>query len=147
MHAPRWYPTNTSLGNGDVLVTSGQMDPARGYLGLPQVFQAASNTWQDLSSAQLILPLYPRMILAPNGKVFYAGESTQSRYLDTTGTGQWTAVAKTKSTVVRDYGSAVQYGDGKIVIMGGGNPPTATTEVIDLNAATPAWRRRRIHRR
>ena len=140
MHAPRWYPTNTSLGNGDVLVTSGQMDPARGYLGLPQVFQAASNTWQDLSSAQLILPLYPRMILAPNGKVFYAGESTQSRYLDTTGTGQWTAVAKTKSTVVRDYGSAVQYGDGKIVIMGGGSPPTATTEVIDLNAATPAWR-------
>jgi len=116
------------------------MDPARGYNGLPQVFQAATNTWQDLSSAQLILPLYPRMILAPNGKVFYAGESPQSRYLDTTGTGQWTTVAKTNSAVVRDYGSAIQYGDGKIVIMGGGNPPTATTEVIDLNAATPAWR-------
>src|SRR5215472_4174582 len=140
MQFPRWYPTNTALANGDMLVTSGQMDPARGINGMPQIWQAATSTWQDLSSAQLILPLYPRMFLAPNGKVFYAGEATQSRYLDTTGTGQWTAVAKTNSTVVRDYGSAVQYGDGKILIMGGGNPPTPTAEVIDLNATTPVWR-------
>jgi Domain of unknown function (DUF1929)/Protein of unknown function (DUF1573)/Kelch motif len=140
MGPPRWYPTTTTLANGDVLVTSGQIDPARGYVAFPQIWQAATGTWQDLNSAQLILPLYPRTFLAPNGKVFYAGESPLSRYLDTTGTGQWTAVAKTNSTVVRDYGSAVQYGDGKILIMGGGNPPTATAEVIDLNSATPAWR-------
>jgi galactose oxidase len=140
MGPPRWYPTTTALANGDVLVTSGQIDPARGYVSFPQIWQAATGTWQDLSSAQLILPLYPRTFLAPNGKVFYAGESPQSRYLDTTGTGQWTAVAKTNSTVDRDYGSAVQYGDGKILIMGGGNPPTATAEVIDLNATTPVWR-------
>jgi len=138
MGPPRWYPTATTLANGDVLVTSGQMDPARGYVPLPQIWQAATGTWQDLNSAQLILPLYPRTFLAPNGKVFYAGEAIQSRYLDTTGTGQWTAVAKASG--VRDYGSAVQYGDGKILIMGGGNPPTVTAEVIDLNAATPAWR-------
>jgi len=78
------------------------------------------------------------MFLAPNGKVFYAGEATQSRYLDATGTGQWSVVAK--SSTNRDYGSAVQYGDGKILIVGGGNPPTATAEVIDLNAPNPAWR-------
>jgi hypothetical protein len=140
MHAPRWYPTNTTLANGDVLVTSGQTDPARGYNGLPQIWQAATGDWQDLSSAQLIVPLYPRMFLAPNGKVFYAGESPQSRYLSTTGTGQWSLVAKTNFPTVRDYGSAVQYGDGKILIMGGGSPPTATAEVIDLTALTPAWR-------
>jgi hypothetical protein len=140
MGPPRWYPTTTTLANGDVLVTSGQSDPARGYVTFPQIWQAATETWQDLNSAQLILPLYPRTILAPNGKVFYAGESPQSRYLDTTGTGQWTGVAKTNSTVDRDYGSAVQYGDGKVLIMGGGSPPTATAEVIDLNATTPLWR-------
>lgn len=139
MHSPRWYPTNTTLANGDVLVTSGQIDPARGHTGLPQIWQAATETWQDLSSAQLILPLYPRIFLAPNGKVFYAGESVQSRYLDTSGTGQWSLVAT--SSTVRDYGSAVQYGDGKIMIVGGGNPPTATAEVIDLNALSPAWRK------
>jgi len=138
MESPRWYPTNTSLANGDILVTSGQIDPVRGISGLPQIWQAATATWQDLSSAQLIVPLYPRMLLAPNGKVFYAGEAPQSRYLDTTGTGQWTLVAK--SSTYRDYGSAIQYGDGKVLIVGGGSPPTATAEVIDLNAPTPAWR-------
>ena len=29
--------------------------------------------------------------------------------------------------------------DGKVVIIGGGDPPTATVEMIDLNAASPAW--------
>src|ERR1700733_4843236 len=138
MQAPRWYPTNTGLANGDILVTSGQIDPVRGINGLPEIWQAATSTWQDLSSAQLIVPLYPRMFLAPNGKVFYAGEAPQSRYLDTTGTGQWSLVAQ--SNMNRDYGSAIQYGDGKILIVGGGNPPTSTAEVIDLNAPTPAWR-------
>jgi hypothetical protein len=138
MQSPRWYPTNTTLANGDILVTSGQIDPVRGINGLPQIWQVATSTWQDLSSAQLIVPLYPRMFLAPNGKVFYAGEAPQSRYLDTTGTGQWSLVAK--SSTNRDYGSAVQYGEGKILIVGGATPPTATAEVIDLNAPTPAWR-------
>jgi hypothetical protein len=138
MQSPRWYPTNTTLANGDVLVTSGQIDPVRGINGLPQIWQAATSTWQDLNSAQLILPLYPRMFLAPNGNVFYAGEAPQSRYLNTTGTGEWSLVAK--SSTSRDYGSAVQYGDGKILIVGGRNPPTATAEVIDLTAPTPAWR-------
>jgi hypothetical protein len=32
------------------------------------------------------------------------------------------------------------YGDGKVLVMGGGDPPTSTAEVIDLNAATPSWR-------
>jgi len=138
LESPRWYPTNTALANGDILVTSGQIDPVRGYTGLPQIWQAATSTWEDLNTAQLIVPLYPRMLLAPNGKVFYAGEAPQSRYLDTAGTGQWSLVAK--STTYRDYGSAVQYGDGKVLIVGGGNPPAATGEVIDLNAPTPAWR-------
>ena len=140
MYAARWYPTNTTLANGDVLVTSGQSDPYRGIVALPQVWQAATGTWQDLSSAQLILALYPRTFLAPNGKVFYAGDSPQSRYLDTSGTGTWTLVAKTIFAGIRDYGSAVQYGVGKILIVGGGAQPTATAEVIDLTAATPAWR-------
>jgi hypothetical protein len=34
----------------------------------------------------------------------------------------------------------VQYLPGKILLAGGGNPPTATAEVIDLNSPTPAWR-------
>ena len=91
MNAGRWYPTNTLLANGDVLVMSGAADKARNTL--PQVWQAAAGTWRSLTSAQLGFPLYPNMFLAPNGKVFYAGPSAETRYLDTSGTGAWSLVA------------------------------------------------------
>ena len=32
------------------------------------------------------------------------------------------------------------YADGKIMLVGGADPPTATAEVIDTNVAAPAWR-------
>jgi hypothetical protein len=138
MNKGRWYPTTTVLPNGDVLVTSGDVSGITHANPLPQVFQFSSNTWRSLTSAQLVLPLYPLMFVAPNGKVFYAGNSSQSRYLDTTGTGTWTSVANTRFSS-RDYGPGVMYDQGKVLIVGGGDPPTATAETIDLTAATPAW--------
>ena len=139
MNAARWYPTNTTLSNGDVLVTSGEISTSAGVNTLPQVWQAAEQSWRDLTTAQLALGLYPRMFLAPNGKVFYATPDSPSRYLDTTGTGSWTAVANLNFNS-RDYDTAVMYAPGKILTAGGADPPTATAEVIDLNAASPAWK-------
>jgi hypothetical protein len=37
-------------------------------------------------------------------------------------------------------GSAVMYAPGKILYAGGGDPPTASAEVIDLNQSSPSWR-------
>ena len=34
-------------------------------------------------------------------------------------------------------GSAVMYAPGKILYAGGGDPPTSSAEVIDLNQASP----------
>lgn len=137
MNQGRWYPTNTTLANGDVLVVSGQIDPSIGNDALPQVWQAGSNTWRNLTTAQLTQPLYPSMFLLPNGKVFNAGPSQTTRSLDTTGTGAWTFVAYSKYGS-RDYGPAVMYQPGKIILIGGGGP-TNTAETIDMNAASPAW--------
>ena len=81
---------------------------------------------------------YPQMFLAPNGKVFNSGETTTTRYLDTAGTGAWTVVAN-RVGPNRDYGSAVMYAPGKILVMGGGDPPTNTAEVIDLTQSSPSW--------
>jgi Domain of unknown function (DUF1929)/Kelch motif len=139
MNAGRWYPTNTTLANGDALVISGSINSSSNVNTLPQVWQAATQTWRDLTSAQLALPLYPRMFLAPNGKVFYATAESPSRYLDTSGTGSWTPVANLNFNY-RDYDTAVLYDTGKVFVAGGGDPPTATVEVIDLNAASPSWR-------
>src|SRR5262245_45981808 len=139
MNAGRWYPTNTTLVNGDVLVVSGEVDMTVGVNALPQVFEAATGTWRDLTDAQLRLELYPYMHVAPNGWVFNSGPSLTTRYLDPSGTGRWTTAADRRDGF-RDYGGSVMYAPGKIVAMGGDDPPRATAEVIDLNAPTPTWR-------
>jgi hypothetical protein len=78
-------------------------------------------------------------ILAPNGKVFVAGPNADTYYLDCSGLGAWTFVQNHKLGIQRSYGSAVQYADGKILVIGGGDPPTNTCETIDLNQPTPTW--------
>src|SRR4029453_422871 len=60
MNNPRWYPTNTTLPNGDVLVTSGKF-PVKQLNRLPQVWQVASGTWRNLTGAQQAIPMYPWM--------------------------------------------------------------------------------------
>jgi len=140
MNAGRWYPTTTTLANGDVLVVSGRIDDISTENRLPQVFQVDSGTWRDLTNAQISLDLYPRMFLAPNGRVFNSSPSTVTRYLNTSGTGSWTVVTNRSVNIFRDYDSAVMYDNGKVLVVGGGDPPTNTAEVIDLNASTPAWR-------
>ena len=79
------------------------------------------------------------MFLAPNGKVFLAGFPQTSRYLDVSGTGTWTTVGD-RQVADRTMGSAVMYAPGKILYVGGGDPPTSSAEVIDLNQGSPSWR-------
>ncbi|HZV99039.1 MAG TPA: galactose oxidase-like domain-containing protein, partial [Methylophilaceae bacterium] len=141
MNQGRWYPTTQLLPNGDVVVVSGDVDITTGSNPLPQVWQIATGTWRSLTNAQLKLPLYPYLFLAPNGRIFDAGPSISSRYLDTAGTGAWSFVGNHVFTSrSRTYGAAVMYQPGKILNVGGGDPPTAVTEVIDLNAGSPKWR-------
>jgi hypothetical protein len=140
MNTGRWYPTVTALPNGDVLVVSGDINANTNVDVLPQVFQMSTKTWRNLTTAQLSQPLYPNMLVAPNGKVFNAGPARQSRYLNTSGTGSWSNVAVLNFGGSRDYGPSVIYDVGKVLDVGGSDPPTATAEIIDLNATTPAWK-------
>ena len=134
----RYYPTITSLPNGEVLAVSGH-DTTLSVVTIPEVWNGSG--WRRLTTAPLSIPspYYPAMFVAPNGKVFLAGFPQTSRYLDVTGTGQWTTVAD-RNVADRTMGSAVMYAPGKILYAGGGDPPTASAEVIDLNQASPAWR-------
>lgn len=154
MNAGRWYPSNVTLANGDVVVMGGTISPTLANT-LTQVWQSSSNTWRNLDGARLgQLPdyadIYPWNFLAPNGRVFVAGPQKVARYLDVTGSGTWIDVASS-TLQYRDYGSAVMFGNGKIMIVGG-NPldpnlntaptviPSASAEVIDFNVDTPSWR-------
>src|SRR5207249_2519305 len=135
MAAGRWYPTNTTLPDGEV-VTIGGTDTAGADVTIPEVWNGTA--WRQLTTAALALPLYPRAFVAPDGRIFYAGELQQSLYLDVSGTGQWTA-GPMRQFGRRDYGSAVMYEPGKVLYAGGGDPPTNTAEIIDLNQPNPAW--------
>ena len=63
--------------------------------------------------------LYPFMHLAPDGRVFLSGGWGRSMLLNTSGTGSWTDLG---STPVRDFGSSVMYDEGKVLVVGGGDP-------------------------
>jgi hypothetical protein len=135
MAAGRWYPTNTTLPNGEVLTLAGT-DTGAINVPIPEVWDGSG--WRRLTGASLELPLYPRAFVAPDGRVFYAGEGQPSRYLDVSGAGHWTN-GPLRKVNGRDYGSAVMYEPGKILYVGGGDPPTNTAEIIDLNQPNPTW--------
>lgn len=144
MNLPRWYPTNTTLPNGDVLTISGSYyapgTTTRIVDELPQVYSPATNTWRDLTDASLLMPLYPNFFVTPDGRTFDAGPESWGRYLSTDGLGAWQGVAGTNYGN-RDYGTAVMYEPGKIMVVGGDNassPTTAMTETLDLTTGA-AW--------
>ncbi len=136
MNRGRWYPTTTTLANGDVLILAGR-DQASIQVAEPEVW--SNGTLRRLTTAPKTLPYYPRAFLTSTGTVYVAGQVVYTRYLTTAGTGKWKSGPKHLYASARDYGSAAMYENGKIVYAGGSRT-TNTAEVIDLNAATPAWK-------
>jgi len=140
----RWYPTVTTLADGTVMTFSG-LDENGSTNSTVEIYSVSAG-WSPPIGSPFTPPLYPRMNLLPNGKVFYSGSTAQSRLFD--------PVAKTWSGVIAttNYGGTRTYGTSVllpltpannykpvVMIMGGGNPSTATTELIDLSAANPKW--------
>jgi len=139
MNDARWYPSTTTLANGDVLVMTGTIDTTQMENPLPQIWQTGSGTWRNLTNALLKIFTYSWVYATPSGKAFVAGPDTTTRYLDTSGTGAWSTVAMTNFPNTRDYGSSVMYGPHNILIAGGSQPPTNTAEIINLSDTTPTW--------
>src|SRR5437660_5404867 len=129
----RWYPTATTLGDGRVMVFSG-LNETGGTNTSVEIYTVGTG-WGAASTASWTPPLYPRLHVLPNGKVFYSGSTTQSRTFDPA-THQWANVATTRYSGTRTYGTSVllpltssnNYAP-RVLILGCGNPSTATTEL------------------
>ncbi len=140
----RWYPTVTTLGDGRVMTFSGLTETG-GTNTAVEIYTVGSG-WSPEYPAGWTPPLYPRMHLSTDGRVFYAGSGRGSRFFSPS-TNTWSAVvATTNYTSSRSYGTSVLLpltpANGyrpRVMIFGGGSPSTATTEIIDLSAPTPAW--------
>ena len=139
----RWYPTVTALPNGEVLVTGGSNENHDGNF-IHEVYTPASNTWRTLGSAikrpdhseEFLMPPYPFMHVAPDGRVFYAGPTAWPAYLTTSGTGKWEDGEFQGREFTRLYGSSVQYDEGKVLVMGGSPPDVqadSSAVVLDMN--------------
>jgi hypothetical protein len=151
----RWYPTVTVLEDGRLLTMAGR-DQANLVVTTPEIWEG--NHWVELPGAgNLEIPYYPRNFVDPkNGLIFYASERIDSRWFDVdgssaTGRGRWISGPPHQYRFNRDYGSAVMYDVGKILVVGGGGHtgwptpdpkrtvPTETAEIIDLNSPNPSW--------
>ena len=155
----RWYPTNTSLLDGKVLVTAGLLSECANLQNnVPDLWQ--NGTWHRLFGATRELPLYPMMFAASNGKVFCAGPNVDTGYLDPTGSGAWTSTGNTAfgnamggtagpgmQNGRRTAGTAVMYQPDRLLLIGGSGGygslypdgsreagVTNTTELIELTA-------------
>jgi hypothetical protein len=139
----RWYPTVTILPNGNALVHSGTINSTT-WDTIPEIYQVGSNSWLELTTASNNPGFYPWHFVAPtNGWIFQAGQTDRSLWLNPAGTGTWSNNLPHVVHNGRDYGSAVMYDAGKILVMGGGQPSYGTqntAELIDLTVGTgAAW--------
>src|SRR6516162_1883038 len=149
----RWYPTATTLSDGSVMILSGlaQDGSTNETIEIYKVGGVGAGWSQPYPISPFSAALYPRMHLLPNGTVFYSGPGTNSGIfypanITDPNTHGWQFGPTTNYSGTRTYGSSVllpllpsnNY-KPVVMIMGGGNPATNTTELVDMSANNPTW--------
>lgn len=147
MVRPRWYPTAVGMPNGHTYIFGGGERS-----GLP------TNTVEDYdpngggtngtmttlpSTATKNLGWYPHMHLLADGRVVRNASSARTTYFKPS-TNTW-ANGPLTTFGTRDSGASVLLPGGTTVLMFGGHstatgPATASSEILDTSASTPAWR-------
>jgi hypothetical protein len=137
----RWYPTVITLASGELLVLGG-IDENKEAVVTPELWNPETG-WQLLTgaaSSDLYSKLngwnYPWGFVAPDGRVFVAGRRALMWYVDPKN--DRNVIAGNRGDgVTRDWGSAVMYDTGKILVLGGGRTPVNTAVTIDINGNNP----------
>ncbi|GEM_PF-3035654 len=138
MEFPRWYGTTTTLGDGRVLVVSGDM-PGGGRANIPEVYDPIADEWTTYPAiSEKDLGLYPFMFVLPNGKVYNAGTKKNTFYFDTD-TGAWSNGPSNSFGSSGYAESGAMYEPGKIIRSGGSDPAYASAAIIDTTVPNPKW--------
>ena len=110
-----------------------------------EIYEVGSG-WSPEYLAPWDPPLYPRLVLLPDGDIFYAGETIDS-HLFHPANQTWTLnIAETNFKQSRTYGSVVllplrpeEGYAARVMTMGGYSPATTSVEIIEPMSAKPAW--------
>jgi len=142
MHFPRWYPSNVNMPDGTVLVAGGESAPTGvdKMIKPMESFDPATGRWTTLPASANLTGLYPRTFLLPNAHVLVAGpQKTTKEYNPSTQT--WNAVSSMLSGTRNGGGVVLLPGLDRVLTAGGkhGTAATATSELLDLSAASPRW--------
>lgn len=75
MEHGRWYPTLISLGDGQILATTGLNEAGNGHNQTLETYSATTDTWQVQHFAAGFpgLPLYAHLFLLADGRIFFSG--------------------------------------------------------------------------
>jgi galactose oxidase-like protein len=138
-------PTLVELGDGSVLAVGGVGE------GRIHAYDKTSG-WTASSDLKLDWPLYPQLTLLEEGSVFYSGQHFGGRTLinpGILGSGggfqELPPAAMPPDFLIdfREQGETVLLPpaqDQRVMIIGGGSPPTPDVHVIDLSQAEPVLR-------
>jgi hypothetical protein len=143
----------TELNDGRMMTTSGLNDTDGNNNNTSEIWDGQKWSAEIAGNPHIsdfsgfVFPLYPRMHLLPTGHVFYSAPSSATLDFDpssqTWGLVAWTIYpGQNDPNGERIYGTSVllpltpqnNYG-AKVIILGGDNPATDTTELIDLTPA------------
>ena len=74
----RWYATATALGDGRIMAFSGYQSRRAASTTTVEIYSLtnAGAGWTAPVTAPFSPPLFPRMMLLPNGTVFFTGQGT-----------------------------------------------------------------------
>lgn len=169
MNNGRWYPTNLTLGNGDVLTWAGTYrsptpsnPDAYEINKVPQVLQKqfdGSFAWRSLNikNPEMTSMYYSWLYLLSTGKVFVIDDAHLKSHILSVGEkfkypkdflyqypydpAPAFAPWFKQPTDPHDAGSSVMYDKDKILVVGGADLPKRTAEVINFTDPSPKWKR------
>jgi hypothetical protein len=137
MPEARYYPSALTLGNGEVFISGGTK--------ANESINTTSDLWKPSGEVVRLngaardgKRFYPMLFQASDGSIFEVGPREGIYRYTTDGNGSAREVMD-RDLIFRDYGNAVMYRPGKILVIGGGGAednssgPTATARTINIS--------------
>lgn len=146
MEVARWYPSGPADAQGNPVIVSGA-DETGELTDVNERYNVTTNTWQRVGTQAF--PLYPQIMLAADGRLFYSGVHVFGSLGIEPGlwqpdTNDMQEVGNLVDLDCRDQGAGLfmyPAQDQKVMVIGGGcsSGTTEATAIVDLKAVTPAY--------